>query len=222
MRLVRSPSARTLCARRGTIALLGMVLLAVVSLTTLRQSMMKECTARLGALVVLAQASLQKLHVREKAGELTREQAQAEGKAIIGSKDEPYFFVRGYSNDVNYVHPNRKRMASKLDRQLAGEPDYAFRIVRQIGAGDLSVAVEVRPGDTHSLLAAMQQMQHNLSVTVQDICNSTNTIATASDEIAAGNLDLSSAPKRRPARCSNRRLEPPRPLSRCGSSRIDS
>ena len=250
--------------------------------------MMKERTAQLSTLVVLANASLEKLHAQEKAGELSREQAQAEAKKLIGSlrKDELYFFVRGYTNDVNYVHPNPKRigivdakggkeageryraalaghtvgtvtalgtrpgakqeveklyaiikfepwdwivgfgdyiddidaafwrstaillsigsvlllligglawnMARSLYRQLGGEPDYATAVVRKIGAGDLGVAVNVRPDDRISLLYAMQQMQQNLSGTVQEIRSSTDTIATASGEIATGNHDLSS------------------------------
>ncbi|TXD84316.1 hypothetical protein FUT87_16185 [Mitsuaria sp. TWR114] len=93
-------------------ALIGMVVLATVSLTTLRQTMMKERTAQLSTLVVLAQAALEKLHEQELAGKLTREEAQRQGKLIIGSfrKDELYFFVRGYSDDVNLVHPNPKRV----------------------------------------------------------------------------------------------------------------
>jgi methyl-accepting chemotaxis protein len=82
-------------------------------------------------------------------------------------------------------------MASKLYRQLGGEPEYASQVVRQIGAGDLSIDVKVQAGDSTSLLAAMQQMQRSLAVTVQDIRHSTDNIATASGEIAAGNLDLS-------------------------------
>ncbi|MDM0019466.1 methyl-accepting chemotaxis protein [Variovorax saccharolyticus] len=93
-------------------ALLGLVVLASVSLNTLRQTMMKERTAQLSTLVVLANASLEKLHAQEKAGELTREAAQKEAKKLIGSlrKDELYFFVRGYTDDVNLVHPNPKRV----------------------------------------------------------------------------------------------------------------
>ncbi|WP_343627962.1 methyl-accepting chemotaxis protein [Roseateles sp.] len=93
-------------------ALVGMLVLAAVSLTTLRQTMMKERTAQLSTLVVLAHSALEKLHAQEVAGQITREEAQKQGKLIIGSfrKDEQYFFVRGYSDDVNLVHPNPKRV----------------------------------------------------------------------------------------------------------------
>jgi len=269
-------------------ALLGMVVLAAVSLSTLRQAMMKERTAQLSTLVVLAHASLERLHAQEQAGELTRDQAQAEARKLIGSlrKDELYFFVRGYTNDINYVHPNPKRigivdakggkeageryraalngrtvgtvialgtrpgakeevqklyaiikfepwdwivgfgdyiddidtafwrstvillaiggvlvlvigglawrMARSLYRQLGGEPDYASAVARKIGAGELDISVDVRHGDTESLLHAMQQMQTSLVGAVREIRSSSDTISTASGEIASGNQDLSS------------------------------
>ena len=77
-------------------------------------------------------------------------------------------------------------------RQLGGEPDYAAQIVRTIADGDLTVTVNTRADDRHSLLFAMQQMQQNLASTVGTIRQSTDTIATASGQIATGNLDLSS------------------------------
>ncbi len=77
-------------------------------------------------------------------------------------------------------------------RQLGGEPDYAMRIVHSIAAGDLTVRVATEPGDQESLLFAMQTMQQNLAKTVGHIHQSTDTIATASSQIVAGNIDLSS------------------------------
>jgi len=273
-----------LCA----VALLGMVLLALQSLSTLRSTMMKERTAQVTRLVVLANEVLETVHQQELAGKLTREAAQVEAKRIIASfkKDDQYFFVRGFTSDVNLVHPNPKRvgivdakggkeagvvyrtamngnkfgtvisygtrpgvsepveklyalvkfepwdwlvgfadfiddidaaywrnarilmglggvlllvvgglgwqMARDIYRKLGGEPDYAATIVRRIGSGDLAVAIDLRPGDNESLLAAMRDMQTSLSGTVHDIRQSTDTIATASNQIAAGNLDLSS------------------------------
>ncbi len=95
-----------------SVALLGVLLLAAISLNTLRQTMLKERTAQLSTLVVLAHSALEKLHTQEKAGEISQADAQKEGKRIIASfrKDELYFFVRGYSSDVNLVHPNPKRV----------------------------------------------------------------------------------------------------------------
>ena len=77
-------------------------------------------------------------------------------------------------------------------RPLGGEPDYALRIVHSIAAGDLTVSVAIQPGDQQSLLFAMQTMRQHLAKTVGHIHQSTVTMATASAQIAAGNLDLSS------------------------------
>ena len=78
-----------------------------------------------------------------------------------------------------------------LMRGLGGEPDYATAIAARIAAGDLSVPVETRPGDRSSLLFAMKTMRDNLANIVGDVRGATATIATASHEIAGGNLDLS-------------------------------
>jgi methyl-accepting chemotaxis protein len=80
----------------------------------------------------------------------------------------------------------------RLMRGLGGEPSYATEIATRIAAGDLSAQVEVRAGDTHSLLYAMKQMRDSLARIVTDVRGSTQVIAAASDQIAAGNLDLSS------------------------------
>ncbi|MRW93630.1 methyl-accepting chemotaxis protein [Duganella sp. FT80W] len=79
-----------------------------------------------------------------------------------------------------------------LVRGLGGEPGYAADIVTRIAAGDLSEQVEVRAGDSHSLLYAMKTMRDSLARIVTDVRGSTHVIASASDQIAAGNLDLSS------------------------------
>jgi len=77
-------------------------------------------------------------------------------------------------------------------RQLGGEPEYASGIVHSIAAGDLTVAVDTGRRDQGSLLFAMRTMQQNLARTVGAIRQSTETLATASGQIAAGNMDLSS------------------------------
>lgn len=65
--------------------LLGLVALSAVALTTLYQSMMKERTAQLSNLVVLAHAAAQKAHDKEKSGALSREDAIKEATRTIGS-----------------------------------------------------------------------------------------------------------------------------------------
>jgi len=77
-------------------------------------------------------------------------------------------------------------------RALGGEPGDASAIARSIAAGDLGVAIAIRPGDHSSVLCAMRDMRDSLVQIVADIRASTGTIATASREIASGNQDLSS------------------------------
>ena len=268
------------------IALVSMAVLAAVSLSTLRQSMVQERTAQLSKLVILAHSALENLQAQEQAGQLSRADAQKEGKRIIGSflKDDQYFFVRGFSDDVNLVHPNPKRvgivdakggaeagvryraalqgktigtvvakgtrpgakeevdklyavikfapwdwiigfgdyiddideafwrntvillaiggalmlviaamawsMLRAVVRQLGGDPQYAAEVVTQIASGDLTVQVRTQPQDRGSLLFAILSMRDNLANMVAQVRANTDTITTASAEIAAGNHDL--------------------------------
>ena len=77
-------------------------------------------------------------------------------------------------------------------RALGGEPSKARSIARSIAAGDLAVEIHTDSDDRISVVFAMKEMRDSLVQIVSDVRNSTNTIATAASEIAAGNLDLSS------------------------------
>jgi methyl-accepting chemotaxis protein len=79
-----------------------------------------------------------------------------------------------------------------LTRSLGGEPKYAAEAANAIAQGDLSKAIDVKEGDTGSLLAAMEAMRKSLAEIVKEVRSGTDVIATASGEISAGNLDLSS------------------------------
>ncbi|HWV64012.1 MAG TPA: methyl-accepting chemotaxis protein, partial [Oxalicibacterium sp.] len=83
-------------------------------------------------------------------------------------------------------------IARGLLRQLGGEPDYAASVASSIAAGDLTVDVQLRKGDSGSLLFAMRGMRDSLARIVSEVRGGTDTIATASSQIASGNLDLSS------------------------------
>jgi methyl-accepting chemotaxis protein len=83
-------------------------------------------------------------------------------------------------------------ISRNLTRQLGGEPSYASSIATSVAAGDLTVDIQTRPNDGTSLLAALKTMQDSLSKIVGDVRSGTDTIATASSQIAAGNMDLSS------------------------------
>jgi len=79
-----------------------------------------------------------------------------------------------------------------LTRQLGGEPAYASDIASRIAAGDLSVDVALKAGDTSSLLHAMKTMRDSLAGIVGEVRKGTDAIASASSQIASGNMDLSS------------------------------
>ncbi len=79
-----------------------------------------------------------------------------------------------------------------LLKQLGGEPDYTAAIAGRIADGDLAVAIETNSTDKGSLLVEMKDMRNSLVGIVGQVRNGTETIGTASREIAAGNIDLSS------------------------------
>ena len=54
------------------------------------------------------------------------------------------------------------QLARLLLSLLGGEPQYAADVVKRISAGDLGVEINLRPGDNHSLLAAIAAMRNNL------------------------------------------------------------
>jgi methyl-accepting chemotaxis protein len=76
--------------------------------------------------------------------------------------------------------------------QIGGEPTYAAGIAQRLADGDLTLDIATRPGDETSLLFAMKTMRASLAKIVSQVRVGTDTIATASGEIAAGNIDLSS------------------------------
>ena len=79
-----------------------------------------------------------------------------------------------------------------LLKQLGGEPDYTAKIAGSIAHGDLSISIETAASDRGSLLVEMKQMRNSLVGIVEQVRRGTETIGTASREIAAGNIDLSS------------------------------
>jgi methyl-accepting chemotaxis protein len=75
--------------------------------------------------------------------------------------------------------------------QLGGDPAYAAGIVRSIASGDLGVDVVTGPNDRQSLLFYMKEMRASLAGIVGQVRTGANAIASATTQIAAGNLDLS-------------------------------
>jgi methyl-accepting chemotaxis protein len=80
-----------------------------------------------------------------------------------------------------------------LARNITAPLGYAVSIARRVAEGDLTARVDVRSKDeTGQLMAALKEMNGALLDIVTRVRAGTDTIATASSEINAGNQDLSS------------------------------
>jgi methyl-accepting chemotaxis protein len=82
-------------------------------------------------------------------------------------------------------------LTRSLLKELGGEPAYASRVARAIARGELQYSVDTRRAQPRSLLAAMSAMRDSLSGIVGKVRSGTEAIASASAEIATGNIDLS-------------------------------
>lgn len=78
-----------------------------------------------------------------------------------------------------------------LTRQLGTEPEIAADLAKSVAAGDLGVRIDLRAGDTSSLMASLKNMRDSLLRVVSDVRQNADGVATASAQIAQGNLDLS-------------------------------
>lgn len=82
-------------------------------------------------------------------------------------------------------------MARNILRQIGGEPADAVHITRQMADGDLSVDIRLQEGDQSSLLHALRSMRDGMAGIVGRVREASESVATASTQIAHGNLDLS-------------------------------
>jgi methyl-accepting chemotaxis protein len=78
-----------------------------------------------------------------------------------------------------------------IGRQLGAEPAALRQVAARVADGDLGTAVELRAGDDSSVMAAMAQMRLALCGVVGNVRDHASQVATASSQIAQGNLDLS-------------------------------
>ena len=82
-------------------------------------------------------------------------------------------------------------LTRSITRQIGGEPHSAATLARGVAKGDLAVRIDLRPGDTTSLMARLKEMQENLLKVVSNVRENSESVATASAQIAQGNSDLS-------------------------------
>ncbi|MCY7307876.1 MAG: methyl-accepting chemotaxis protein [Rhodoferax sp.] len=83
-------------------------------------------------------------------------------------------------------------MVRSIGRQLGAEPGQAAALAQGVAEGDLSAQIDLRPGDTTSLMAQLKAMQDSLAKVVNNVRGNAEGVATASAQIAQGNIDLSS------------------------------
>ncbi|NUX54684.1 methyl-accepting chemotaxis protein [Paraburkholderia youngii] len=83
-------------------------------------------------------------------------------------------------------------MMRSVTRQLGTEPATAAALARSVAAGDLNVRIDLRPGDTSSLMASLKAMCDALMRVVSDVRENAEGVAAASAQLAQGNQDLSS------------------------------
>lgn len=77
-------------------------------------------------------------------------------------------------------------------KDLGAEPEEAATVVRQVGSGDLTGHIHLKAGDKTSLIASLESMKSSLTDVVTNIRTSAEAMATATTQIANGNIDLSS------------------------------
>ncbi len=75
--------------------------------------------------------------------------------------------------------------------ELGTEPRTAASLVSAVARGDLGAHIDVKPGDTTSLLAKLRDMQTSLAALVTRVRQNSESVAMASTQIAHGNQDLS-------------------------------
>ena len=83
-------------------------------------------------------------------------------------------------------------IVKSLIGQLGGEPAQATRVAHAIAGGQLTYPVDVSRAGPSSMIHAMNAMRHGLTDIVAKVRTGTETIASASSQIASGNNDLSS------------------------------
>ncbi|MDO8283958.1 MAG: methyl-accepting chemotaxis protein [Rhodoferax sp.] len=78
-----------------------------------------------------------------------------------------------------------------LTQALGAEPSELSDAASRVADGDLTTRLQVRSGDTTSVMAAMDRMQTSLTRVVATVRQGSEGVSTASAEIAQGNQDLS-------------------------------
>jgi methyl-accepting chemotaxis protein len=84
-------------------------------------------------------------------------------------------------------------VSRSLLRQLGGEPTYAAAIMKSVAAGNLVIDVQLRQGDSSSMLFALKTMKAKLAQTVGQVRSSADSLSSASEEVNATAQTMSQA-----------------------------
>jgi methyl-accepting chemotaxis protein len=78
-----------------------------------------------------------------------------------------------------------------IQSTVGGDPADAAQLVRQMANGNLSIPISLRRGDTASLMYALESMRSRLVATIGEVKEAAGSVSTATQQINAGNVDLS-------------------------------
>ncbi|MBT3067234.1 cache domain-containing protein [Rhodoferax sp. U11-2br] len=82
-------------------------------------------------------------------------------------------------------------ISRSIQRQLGGEPSYVSALTQRIAQGDLAMHIDLKPNDSSSMLFHIGAMRDTFATIVREVREGSESVATASAEIAHGNHDLS-------------------------------
>lgn len=80
-----------------------------------------------------------------------------------------------------------------LMKQIGGEPAYAADIVTKVAAGDLTMKVQLRKGDSSSMLHSVSEMVVRLSQIVGEVRSAADNLSSASEEVSSTAQNMSQA-----------------------------
>ncbi|SDH48437.1 methyl-accepting chemotaxis protein [Propionivibrio dicarboxylicus] len=97
-------------------SLIGLAAMASYGLHQLRESLHNERRAQIAQLLDVADAQLKYFHAQERAGKISREEAQARAKEAISAQRtaDNYFIVRNIADNMLMIHGNPSRVG-KID-----------------------------------------------------------------------------------------------------------
>jgi methyl-accepting chemotaxis protein len=153
-----------------------------------RENKNEEAFAQLKTKVVPAVVAWQNAIAGMVAYQTTsNEEAQAEGIDLYGQARLLLWGVAGLAAGLAVAG------GWVFTRSITQPMRQAVTIAKTVAAGDLTSRIDVDTKDeTGELLGALKTMNESLRAIVQQVRDGTRTLSTATDEIARGNLDLSS------------------------------